>query len=119
MLKSQVVGEDPLDTERIWENLYWATLQYGRRGAAIRAIGMIDIALWDLKGKVLNQPVHKLLGAHRDSVPVYGSGVNLNLTKEELVDQMTVHNAHFMLIYIHDAHEYLLIIGVWMASFGA
>ncbi len=88
-LKPYVIGEDPLNTERIWEKMYWATLQYGRRGAAISAISAIDIAIWDLKGKILNQPVHKLLGGHRDTVPSYGSGVDLNYTREELVKEMT------------------------------
>jgi len=88
MLKPQAIGEDPLNNERIWEKMYWATLQYGRRGAPISAISAVDIAIWDLKGKILNQPVHKLLGGHRDTVPSYGSGVNLNYTREELAKEM-------------------------------
>lgn len=89
LLGPHVVGEDPLNTERIWDKMYWATLNCGRRGAAISAISKIDIALWDLKGKILNQPVHKLLGGHRDSVAAYGSGINLSHTPEELIKQMT------------------------------
>ena len=89
LLKPYVIGEDPLNTERIWEKMYWATLQYGRRGAAVSAISAIDIAIWDLKGKILNQSVHRLLGGHRDTVPSYGSGINLNYTREELVKEMT------------------------------
>ena len=89
VLKPYIVGEDPLNNERIWEKMYWATLQSGRRGAPVIAISAIDIALWDLKGKILNQPVHKILGGHRDVVPSYGSGVNLNYTAEELVEEMT------------------------------
>jgi L-alanine-DL-glutamate epimerase-like enolase superfamily enzyme len=53
---------------------------------ALSVIGAIDIAIWDLKGKVLGQPVHRLLGGHRDTVAAYGSSVNLNYTKQELVD---------------------------------
>ena len=89
MLTPYVIGEDPLNSERIWEKMYWASLQYGRRGAAVSAISAIDIAIWDLKGKILNQPVHRLLGGHRDTVPSYGSGINLNYTREELVKEMT------------------------------
>jgi len=89
LLKAQVIGEDPLDTERIWEKMYWATLQSGRRGSAIIAISALDIAIWDLKGRILGQPVHKILGGHRDTVPSYGSGVDLNYTAEELVKEMT------------------------------
>ncbi len=60
-----------------------------RRGAAISAISAIDVAIWDLKGKILGQPVHKLLGGHRDAVPTYGSGIDRNYTAEELVREMT------------------------------
>ena len=88
-LKPYLIGEDPLNNERIWEKMYWATLQEGRRGAAVTALSALDIAVWDLKGKILNQPVHRLLGGHRDTVPSYGSGVNLNYTDEELVEEMS------------------------------
>jgi L-alanine-DL-glutamate epimerase-like enolase superfamily enzyme len=84
VLKPYVVGQDPLNTERIWDKMYWGSVRYGRRGVALSVIGAIDIALWDLKGKILNQPMHKLLGGHRDTVAAYGSSVNLNYTKEEL-----------------------------------
>ena len=89
LLKPYVIGEDPLNTERIWEQMYWGSLSSGRRGAAISAISAIDIAIWDLKGKTLNQPVHKLLGGHRDTVPAYGSSINRNYTREELVKEAT------------------------------
>lgn len=88
-LKPYLIGENPLNNERIWEKMYWATLQYGRRGAAIIALSALDIAVWDLKGKLLNQPVHRLLGGHRDTVASYGSGVNLNYSDEELVREMS------------------------------
>lgn len=88
-LKPYVIGEDPLNSERIWEKMYWGCLASGRRGAAISAISAIDIAIWDLKGKIVNQPVHRLLGGHRDTVPTYGSGINRNYTSEELVREMT------------------------------
>ena len=89
LLKPYVIGEDPLNTERIWEKMYWGSLSSGRRGAAISAISAIDIAIWDLKGKIFNQPVHKLLGGHRDTVPAYGSSINRNYTWEELVKEAT------------------------------
>ena len=88
LLKPYVIGEDPLNTERIWDKMYWGSVRSGRRGAVVTAIGAIDIAIWDLKGKILNQSVHKLLGGHRDTVAAYGSGINLNYTREELVKQM-------------------------------
>jgi len=88
-LKPMVIGEDPLNSERIWEKMYWATLQYGRRGAAISAISTVDIAIWDLKGKIFNLPVHRLLGGHRDTVPSYVTGVDLHYTNDELVEEVT------------------------------
>ncbi len=88
-LKPLVVGEYPLDTERIWSKQYWGTLANGRRGTVIHAISAMDNAIWDLKGKILNQPVHKLLGDFRDAVPSYGSGINLHLSIDELLQQMT------------------------------
>ena len=73
-LSSILVGEDPLDIERLWEKMYYETNRYGRRGAAIHAISGADIALWDIKGKALGKPVCELLGGrHRDSVRAYAS----------------------------------------------
>ena len=84
--KPLIVGEDPLDTERIWDKMYWGSIRWGRRGIALAVLGAIDIAVWDLKGKIFNQPIHKILGAHRDSVAAYGSSVNLNAGPDELVE---------------------------------
>src|SRR5262249_33953584 len=47
----------------------------------------LDIALWDIKAKALGEPLHRLLGGARPSVPVYASAINLHLTKEQLVAQ--------------------------------
>ena len=87
-LRPYLVGEDPMNNERIWSKMYWALLGGGRRGAAINAISQVDIAIWDLKGKITNQPIQKLLGGYRDSVPAYGSGINLNLSNGELIKEM-------------------------------
>lgn len=72
-MRSYVVGEDPFATERIWHKLYRPKI-FGRKGLELRAISAIDIALWDLKGKAVGQPLHKLLGAHRDRIPAYVAG---------------------------------------------
>jgi L-alanine-DL-glutamate epimerase-like enolase superfamily enzyme len=73
-LASLIVGENPLEVERLWYKMYRGSIYYGRRGVAIQAISAIDIALWDICGKAYNQPVHMLLGAKwRDSVRAYGS----------------------------------------------
>jgi len=89
VLKPYVVGEDPMNNERIWSKMYWASFNNGRRGASMIALSIIDNAVWDIKGKITGQPVHKLLGGFQDAVNSYGSGINLNLTNEQLVKQMT------------------------------
>jgi L-alanine-DL-glutamate epimerase-like enolase superfamily enzyme len=88
LLKPYVVGEDPMNNERIWSKMYWGSLAGGRRGATITAMGIIDNAIWDLKGKVTGQPLHKLLGGFQNEVNSYGSGINLNLSDDALVEQM-------------------------------
>ncbi len=88
-LKPYIVGEDPMNNERIWSKMYWGILGSGRRGAPMIAISHIDNAVWDIKAKMAKQPIHKYLGGFRDSVNSYGSGINLNLTNDELVKQMT------------------------------
>ena len=73
-LATLLVGENPLEVERLWYKMYRGSIYYGRRGVAIQAISAIDIALWDICGKVYKQPVHVLLGGKwRDSVRAYGS----------------------------------------------
>lgn len=84
-LKREIINEDPLDYERIWEKMYWQTLNYGRKGVACHAMGVIDIALWDLRGKILKTPCYKLLGGFTNKVKAYRSGIDLGFTKEELV----------------------------------
>ncbi|MHB0871729.1 MAG: mandelate racemase/muconate lactonizing enzyme family protein [Chloroflexota bacterium] len=74
LLKPLVIGADPFDTERLWDRMYRTTLTLGRKGAVIRALSTIDIALWDIKGKALGKPLYKLLGGYADRVPVYASG---------------------------------------------
>ncbi len=73
-LASLVTGENPLEVERLWYRMYRGSIYYGRRGVAIQAISAIDIALWDICGKVYGQPVCILLGGKwRDKVRAYGS----------------------------------------------
>ena len=73
-LASLLAGENPLEVERLWYRMYRGSIYYGRRGVAIQAISAIDIALWDICGKVYGQPVCILLGGKwRDKVRAYGS----------------------------------------------
>ncbi len=66
-----LLGADPLAHEAVWEKLYWLLSPRGQTGYASHAIAAIDVALWDLKGKHLNQPVWRLLGGARRKVPTY------------------------------------------------
>ena len=69
-----VEGADPRDTERLWREMFDSTVQVGRRGAFLRAISTVDIALWDIVAKAAGMPLYKLLGANSESVPAYASG---------------------------------------------
>lgn len=69
-----VEGQDPRDTERLWREMFDGTVQVGRRGAFMRAISSVDIALWDVTAKAADMPLYKLLGANSESVPAYASG---------------------------------------------
>ena len=73
-LREILIGEDPLDTDRIWSKMYRRTMYYGRRGVVITAMAGVDLALWDLKGKLFNQPIWRLLGGrYHDGIPAYAS----------------------------------------------
>lgn len=73
-LKDALVGEDPLERERLWQKAYRSMAYYGRQGAGMHMLSGADIALWDIAGKAFDQPVHKLLGAtYRDRVKGYAS----------------------------------------------
>lgn len=72
-LKPQLIGEDPIDVERLWHKM-WVPKLVGRRGLTTRAIGAVDIGLWDLRAKVAGMPLYKLLGGYRDRVPTYIAG---------------------------------------------
>jgi D-galactarolactone cycloisomerase len=74
-LKPLLMGADPLQIEPLWHRMYMQTRDYGMKGAMIAAISGVDIALWDIVGKSLGQPVWRLLGgAFRDRVQVYATG---------------------------------------------
>lgn len=82
-LTSILVGEDPLDVERLWGRMYYETNRYGRRGAAIHAISGADIALWDIRGQVEGRPVCELLGGnYRQTVRAYASVLFGNTPEE-------------------------------------
>ncbi|HEY8599527.1 MAG TPA: mandelate racemase/muconate lactonizing enzyme family protein [Thermomicrobiales bacterium] len=80
-----LLGRDPLHHERLWEEMFWAVRSYGRKGLALCALSAIDIALWDLKGKIFDVPLFRLLGEYTATVPVYGSGGWTHLSEADLV----------------------------------
>ena len=81
-LTTLLVGVNPLERSRLWDQMFRSTMPYGRKGPALFAISAVDIALWDLAGKHFGQPVFELLGGRaRDPVPVYAS--HLHFTNED------------------------------------
>ena len=89
-LEEMLIGADPLEPETLWQKLYSGSKMTGRRGAMICAMGAIDMALWDIRGKASQQPVHELLGgAVKDHITPYASllpeGRTLTEYRESLV----------------------------------
>ncbi len=73
-LKPILVGANPFDCEFLWQHMYRKTMAFGRKGIGMVAISAVDIALWDLLGKALKQPVFRLLGGKtKQKIPVYAS----------------------------------------------
>ncbi len=87
----RILGRDAFDVEVIWEDLYNRIKDYGSKGMAIAAISGIDIALWDIIGKVCGKPIHKLIGgAYREQVNAYATGlyfIDMDRLIEEAVDE--------------------------------
>ncbi len=87
-LMKQVVGCDPQDTNTIFSAMRKSQRNYGREGVAATALSAVDMAVWDLKAKLLGQPLCKLLGQVRDSAPVYGSGGFTSYDDAQLTAQL-------------------------------
>ncbi len=84
-LKACIVGQDPLDIRSLWQRMYYHTRFIGRRGCVIHAISGIDIALWDIKGKVEGKPVAELLGTRRRRrLKAYGTVYPLGNTESQV-----------------------------------
>lgn len=77
-LREATLGKDPLGSTGLHADLRAAANFVGASGAAMSAIGALDLALWDLKGRMLDLPVHALLGSDRKRIPVYASGGSYN-----------------------------------------
>lgn len=87
-LAARVTGMDAFSVEGAWNALVAEVRNAGRPGIAATAISAIDAALWDLKAKLLDVPLVRLLGEVRPAVPVYGSGGFTSYSVGELVEQL-------------------------------
>lgn len=73
-LKALLIGENPLEIQKLWDKMYWSSNYLGRRGAGIHAMSAIDIALWDIASQYYQVPIHMLLGGkYRDKIRAYGT----------------------------------------------
>ena len=78
-----VEGRSPAEYEIIWDQMYYSTLYYGRKGLVVNAISGVDLAIWDLLGKLRGEPVYHMLGgAVRDELQFYATGSRPDLAKE-------------------------------------
>lgn len=78
VIQPMIAGMNPLEREVIWHKVYNLLRDHGQKGMPIQSLSGVDIALWDIAGKMLDQPVYQLLGgAFRETIPVYGYGMML------------------------------------------
>jgi L-rhamnonate dehydratase len=79
-----LIGADPRDVNRIWDQLYRASLPYGRKGVTVAAISVVDLALWDLLGRVRDEPVYAMIGgATREWLSLYCTGPRPEIYKRQ------------------------------------
>ena len=87
VIAPMILGLDPMDRDRIWHKVYNLMRDHGQKGMPMQALSGVDIALWDIAGKIMQQPIYNLLGgAHRSSVPAYGYGMMLK--RESVADHI-------------------------------
>lgn len=83
----KLIDCDPFATEALWEQFFHYLRGVGRKGLTFGALSAVDIALWDLKGKILGLPLFRLLGGNKTSVPVYASGGWTSYSDDQLVQE--------------------------------
>jgi L-alanine-DL-glutamate epimerase-like enolase superfamily enzyme len=88
ILKPVVTGESAMSIEGAWHKMVHQLRNAGVPGAGLMAVAAIDIALWDLKAKLLDLSLVDLFGSVRDAVPIYGSGGFTSYTEKELAEQL-------------------------------
>ena len=78
-----LIGRSPAEYEKIWDQMYLSTQFYGRKGLVVNAISGVDLALWDLLGKLRGEPVYHMLGgAVRDELQFYATGARPDIAKQ-------------------------------------
>lgn len=87
-LAEAISGRDVMDVPGCWQAMQHQIRNLGRQGLVAAAISAVDIALWDLKAKLLDLPLATLLGTVRRNVPIYGSGGFTSYTENELQTQL-------------------------------
>ena len=95
-LKPMLIGQNPLDIGRLWNDMWrW------NRQVSLRAIGALDVALWDLAGKAMKQPIHRLLGTCRTSAPAYASSAHLPTAEDYAAEAMDFKSRGWTAYKIH------------------
>jgi L-alanine-DL-glutamate epimerase-like enolase superfamily enzyme len=87
-LEGALADRDVDDVAGCWSAMHRACRNLGTRGVVMQAISAVDVALWDLKARLLGVPIARLLGRCRDAVPMYGSGGFTSMTDEQLGAQI-------------------------------
>ena len=85
-LKPVVLGKDCMAYEEIWNAMYGAVRQVGRKGFSYLGLSAIDIAIWDLRGKILGMPIFRMLGGTNRLIPTYASGGWLSWSLDKTID---------------------------------
>jgi L-alanine-DL-glutamate epimerase-like enolase superfamily enzyme len=88
MLRESIIGKEAFDIGARWRDMYAVSRNLGRGGIVSMAVSAVDVALWDVKAKLLGVPAYALLGATRSAVPIYGSGGFTAYSERELCDQL-------------------------------
>ncbi|MDR5784614.1 enolase C-terminal domain-like protein [Caballeronia sp. LZ065] len=83
-----LIGEDAWNIDALWQRMQGKVRNIGRSGAAATAISALDCALWDVKARLLDMPLVRLLGATRKCVPLYGSGGFTTYSDDDIRDQL-------------------------------
>ena len=87
-LRPVLLGRNPLENEVLWEECFHYVRGVGRKGLAFCAYSAVDIALWDLKGKMAGLPLYRMLGGVKRKIPIYASGGWASYSIDELVDEV-------------------------------